>query len=80
MGLDVQVAELPDDGVDVPANYRLEPGFRIRKPEPEFGSRQMRSLLFVVRLGLVEELLPLELVQLTTRLELLHDLQEPGFQ
>ncbi|GMT25971.1 hypothetical protein PFISCL1PPCAC_17268, partial [Pristionchus fissidentatus] len=51
VGLDVKVAELPDDGVDV--------------------------LLLIISLGLIEKFLPLQLVQLATRLELLHDLEEP---
>lgn len=49
MRLDVEVAELPDDGVDV-------------------------SLL-VVDFGLLNQLLPLELVQLTTLLQLFHHLE-----
>lgn len=49
--LGVELAELPDDWVDV--------------------------LLLIIILGLGEEFFPLELVELTSLLQLLHDLEEP---
>ena len=69
VGLDVEVAELPDDGVHVPAERESVCDTHL------ISEGYCNSLLLIVVLGLIEELLPLELVQLTATLQLLHHLE-----